>query len=253
MDLSDGSEMTEPEEFRPWPLQWKPEHVARFWDWYSSRGESSERYFSRTVGGRVLAAATRAAPIEGPAVEVGAAGGHFVDQLLGRGVDTLAIDSSPESVALLDRRLVGHPHFLGARLNQSMELPLDDGYAATLFLLETLEHLNDDTLDHILKEARRVLRPGGSLVVTTPNEEELARNQAMCPDCGCVFHTVQHVQSFSAARLSNLLGDHGFQVRSCRETLFSYMPFGMRTAHRVFWRLRRGKLPHLFYAGVRAQ
>ena len=243
--------MTEPTEFKPWPLHWRPEHVGRFWDWYSSRGESSERYFSRAVGGRVLRATLRAVPVAGPAVEVGAAGGHFVEHLLKHGLDTLAVDTSPESVALLERRLAGAPHFLGARVNQSERLPLDDGYAGTLFLLETLEHLNDDTLEHILQEARRVLRPGGSLVVTTPNEEELARNQAMCPNCGCVFHTVQHVQSFSTQRLDQLLQRHGFASRACYATLFSYMPLGVRTLHRVFWNLRRGKLPHLFFAGTR--
>ncbi len=243
--------MTDQGDIEPWALDWKPEHVSRFWDWYSSRGESSERYFSRAVGGRVLNAAKRAVPLAGPAVEVGAAGGHFVEELLRAGVDTLAIDSSPESVERLEQRLGGQPHFLGARRNVAVQLPLPDGYAGSLFLLETLEHLNDETLTAILVEARRVLRPGGALVVTTPNEEELTRNQAMCPNCGCVFHTVQHVQSFSTASLEKLLVGHGFAVRACRATLFSYMPFGMRTLHRMFWRARRGKLPHLFLAGTR--
>lgn len=243
--------MTLSSEFKAWPLKWEPEHVRRFWDWYSGRGDVAEKYFSRTVGDRVLHEAARAVPIAGPAVDVGAAGGHFVEQLLRHGVDTLAVDSSPESMALLERRLAGLPHFLGTRRNDTLELPLDDGYAGTLFLLETVEHLDDDTLDKILREARRVLRPGGSLVVTTPNEEMLARNQAMCPDCGCVFHIVQHVQSFSVDRLKALLAHHGFEVRVCRAMLFSYMPLGMRTAHRVFWRLRGDALPHLFYAGIR--
>ncbi len=46
------------------------------------------------------------------------------------------------------------------------ELPLPDGQVDLLLALDVIEHLRDD--DRALAEARRVLRPGGGLVLTVP-------------------------------------------------------------------------------------
>lgn len=50
-------------------------------------------------------------------------------------------------------------------------LPLPDGYADVAFALHVVEHLPHP--DQFLTEARRVLRPGGMLVIATPNAEGL--------------------------------------------------------------------------------
>jgi SAM-dependent methyltransferase len=46
-------------------------------------------------------------------------------------------------------------------------LPLPDGVADLVFALEIVEHLVDPA--HLFDEARRLLKPGGALVITTPN------------------------------------------------------------------------------------
>lgn len=241
--------MTTPERFQPWRLAWRQENVARFWDWYSGRSESSARYFSRAVGGRVLAVARRTLPISTPVVEVGAAGGDFIGHLLNAGIDAIATDASGASVEAIERQFVGRPHFLGAHGNADGRLPLGDQSVGTVFLLETVEHLEDDVLRELLRDVHRILRPGGGLFVTTPNAEELGRNETMCPNCGCVFHTVQHVRSWTATTLGECMASAGFDAIACKATLFSSMPPGLRTAHRLYWQLRRGTLPHLYFAG----
>jgi len=63
--------------------------------------------------------------------------------------------------------LVARP-VLGAELMQSSGAPLpfgDNGFACVL-LLDILEHVDDDL--GLLREAVRVLRPGGKLVISTP-------------------------------------------------------------------------------------
>jgi SAM-dependent methyltransferase len=46
------------------------------------------------------------------------------------------------------------------------DVPLDDASADTVLLTEVLEHLEDPV--RALREARRLLRPGGAIIVTTP-------------------------------------------------------------------------------------
>ncbi len=46
--------------------------------------------------------------------------------------------------------------------------PYEDGYFATVLCCELLEHLYHDPM-HMMGEINRILRPGGALVLTTPN------------------------------------------------------------------------------------
>jgi glycosyltransferase involved in cell wall biosynthesis/SAM-dependent methyltransferase len=46
--------------------------------------------------------------------------------------------------------------------------PYDDGYFSTVLCCELVEHLTEDPL-HLMAEINRILRPGGHLVLTTPN------------------------------------------------------------------------------------
>lgn len=46
--------------------------------------------------------------------------------------------------------------------------PYPDGHFATVLCCELIEHLSDDPM-HMMGEINRILRPGGALVLTTPN------------------------------------------------------------------------------------
>ncbi len=47
--------------------------------------------------------------------------------------------------------------------------------------------------------------------MTVPNEEDLQANAVACPDCGCIFHRMQHVQRFNCESLSEWLVGVGFE------------------------------------------
>jgi SAM-dependent methyltransferase len=49
----------------------------------------------------------------------------------------------------------------------ALDLPLDSGVVDTVVTLETIEHIEDRL--GFLRELRRVLRPGGTLILSTPN------------------------------------------------------------------------------------
>jgi SAM-dependent methyltransferase len=53
-------------------------------------------------------------------------------------------------------------------LNSKPSIPFEESYFDVITMLAVAEHLNPESLVELYKEAYRVLRPGGRLIVTTP-------------------------------------------------------------------------------------
>jgi ubiquinone/menaquinone biosynthesis C-methylase UbiE len=95
-----------------------------------------------------------------------------------------------------------------------------DGSFKYVFLLETIEHLLPEQLSVTLKEIHRLLAPGGFVVITTQNEENLRRHETICPDCGAVFHRMQHMGSFNADSISEIMSGYKFKTFFCKSLNF---------------------------------
>jgi SAM-dependent methyltransferase len=94
-------------------------------------------------------------------LEVGAGTGANLEVLARRG-RAHGVEPSPECLPLLRER--GQCRVLRARAG---ELPYRDGSFALVAALDVLEHLHDDLA--ALDEMRRVLAPGGHLVLLVPS------------------------------------------------------------------------------------
>jgi 2-polyprenyl-3-methyl-5-hydroxy-6-metoxy-1,4-benzoquinol methylase len=116
-------------------------------------------------------------------------------------------------------------------------------------MLEVVEHMDDEALTRALRDAHRILKPGGHLVLTTPNDEDLRAAKRMCPECGAVFHQMQHVRSWSAATLAEFVGKFGFETQSAKAIVLSRYRGLMGMAHRL--RFARRKRPNLVYIGMK--
>jgi SAM-dependent methyltransferase len=85
--------------------------------------------------------------------------GALASVLLGRGFDVIGADVEGSAEHLLG------PRFAHADFNQ--RLPWPDAHFDAIFAIEGIEHLENRFF--FLREARRILRPGGRLILTTPN------------------------------------------------------------------------------------
>lgn len=82
---------------------------------------------------------------------------------------------------------------------------------------EIIEHLDDS--GSFLDGLHALVRPGGTLIVTTPNASGLL-NAGAAALAGYEVNHPDHVTLYSCYTLSNLLGRHGWQV----EQVATYVP-----------------------------
>ncbi|MBV9165514.1 MAG: class I SAM-dependent methyltransferase [Solirubrobacterales bacterium] len=79
-------------------------------------------------------------------------------------------------------------------------------------VVEVVEHLAPAKLDDLLQATIERLRPGGKLVVTTPNFHSAWPLVQMLVDCfGELNYAPQHVNRFTSRRLRQLLQDVGLR------------------------------------------
>ena len=95
----------------------------------------------------------------GRLIDLGAGSGYTSYQLARAGFDVVALDVHADQFVPQDIPFLQHD------LNQ--RLPLQDAEADAVLALEIIEHLENPR--YFLREIARVLRPGGALVLSTPN------------------------------------------------------------------------------------
>ncbi len=88
------------------------------------------------------------------ALDVGAREGHQTRWLRGRGYEVTSIDVEPQFSECI-------------KVDANQRMPFDDDQFDLIWCSEVIEHLNDPA--QALSELRRITKPGGSLVLTTPN------------------------------------------------------------------------------------
>ncbi|MEY9836531.1 class I SAM-dependent methyltransferase [Streptacidiphilus sp. EB103A] len=98
----------------------------------------------------------------GPVADVGCGPGRITAYLCDLGVDTFGIDLSP---AMIESARREHPR-LRFEIGSMTDLDLSDASMAGLVAWYSLIHIPDDEIGSVLAHFRRVLRPGGPLLLS---------------------------------------------------------------------------------------
>ena len=205
-------------------LGWTPALVGRFWDGVARTRGLAQQSFGR-LGGRYLLQAVRWHLRPGARhLDFGGGDGDFAALLAEAGFPAAVFEPSAERAQRVVERLAGRAGFLGAVGDDAVE-PFD-----TIFLVEVIEHVLDADLAAVLARLDRLLAPGGQIIVSTPNAEDLEQNFAFEPAQGVLFHRWQHQRSFTRATLSALLAEHGFAPRVVHEIELTDRIFAARGA-----------------------
>ncbi len=203
-------------------------------------------YISRTDVrlARIVDVVAQAAP--GSTLDVACGRGHLLDRLADRGLVGLHGLDVFEDVA--------SPRWEYDVADVTGRLPFDDGVFDCVVAGEIIEHVPDP--DGLLREIRRVLRPGGLLVLSTPNMVSWA-NRVLVPlgvqPLGTEtsseialgrFHRVLgqgnmvqgHLKVFTWRALGEILERYGFVVRR-RTGVPAFFPWPVSLLDRLLARV----------------
>lgn len=138
--------------------------------------------------------------VGGPCLDVGCGRGAWLAWLNQQGITAKGVDMNPEGVAFAQA--------------QGMDVQLKDGIewlaeqpsasAAAITMFHLIEHLTLGQRLELMREAFRVLKPGGLLIMETPNPENLYVSMHT------FYHDPTHTQPLTPDGLAFLCTYHGF-------------------------------------------
>jgi len=139
-------------------------------------------------------------------LDLGCAAGAISDFLSALGCETVGVDAEPLAI---DKARELFPE-LSFQLANVARLPFEDGSFDKAVAADLVEHLDDETFRAMLGETRRVLRPGGTLSLYTPNpkhpiERLKARDLILAQN-------PTHIGLRDEATIERMLGEAGYEV-----------------------------------------
>ena len=151
-----------------------------------------------------------------PALDVGCGRGEFLAACREGRIAARGVDLNERSVADLKARgfdvaLAGIPECFGE---------VADGSLGSILAMHVVEHLPVEALFALFREARRVLRAGGLLMIETPNAESIAMSASD------FWRDPTHLAPRHVAALTVLAREHGFKIAEVRAV--HELPEGLR-------------------------
>jgi 2-polyprenyl-3-methyl-5-hydroxy-6-metoxy-1,4-benzoquinol methylase len=153
-------------------------------------------------------------PEKGRILDVGCFNGFVLGLIRQKGeYDLYGVDASEKAVS--------HCNSIGLNVtNTNLEkpLPFDNDYFDAVIGLEIIEHLADT--DFFLEEIKRILKPKGTLILTTPNAVSLPRRVLTLIGISPFFEAsftfppnmAGHLRFFTPKLLKGLLETRGYRV-----------------------------------------
>lgn len=224
------------------PLEWTDDLVAAIWEYY---GTKPEAFFTHQFGDRILEETRNYIPVGAMVCDYGCGAGFLLKRL----VETqraAGIDFTRKNLEKAAELIQNHPNLIG--LFQPSEYAALSGTFDAIYFVETVEHLLDQHVSPTFSALTNLLKPGGIVICTTPNEEDLREHEVFCPVTRTVFHRYQHMRSLSAEGLERMFTEHGFTTVKIFTTDFAARTLKSRIKAKLRPALGK-KNPHLVYVG----
>lgn len=217
------------------PYTWTATSVSDFWA-AISHTRLAELNFARINGAKVIELVADHLTEASRILDYGAGDGHLIQALIDRGYPAGGLEfGEGRKLAELAASLEGNPRFLGLVDAESSEL------FEVILLIEVVEHVLQEDLATFFEMVRNKLHPGGIVIATTPNREDLDLSHSVCPQCHSVFHRWQHQRSFDKHSLESFFAPLDLETISIEGVDFSCNRLLVDEANRLaaeaaYWR-----------------
>lgn len=195
-------------------IEWDDEKIRRLWDYYSRTYPYNQNYFTKIYGKYLLMKTKKIVGSLNNKVilDYGCGPGFLIEHMKFLKIKPkkyIGLDFSERSIQCVLQNKAEFP--IDAIFVKSLPSTLEDNSIDICFLIEVIEHLNDNYLNSTMQEIYRVLKLGGKLIITTPNKEDLNLSKNFCPECGCIYHSVQHVRVWDKTTLEKTMSNYGLK------------------------------------------
>lgn len=146
-------------------------------------------------------------PEGGKVLDIGFGFGDSIIQFARAGFETYALDNSQELLDGLAKRVAAEHVPMNIIKAEATAIPLPDNSMDLVILTEVLEHVVP--YEHLLDEIRRVIKPGGYLILSVPTYSTEKIYTFLNKDYP---RNATHVNLFKKSYLVRLFQQHHFRV-----------------------------------------
>jgi SAM-dependent methyltransferase len=196
--------------------------ASRYDDEYFADLASRYRERTRFARKRIANVFSLLPPLTGRRLlDLGSGMGTFAVEAAKRGAFALGIDLAPAALLAAKHVADGERTIAWFVRADGAELPVRSDSVDVVLAADLTEHLDDVTLGRVLREAKRVLRPAGAIVLYTPNRSHLferLRQQGLLKDAD-----PSHIGMRTEKELAEAVSAAGLRVTIVRH-LPSHLP-----------------------------
>jgi len=158
-------------------------------------------------------------------LDIGCGPGIFIGTL-SENITSVGVDISETQLNYARTHYETENHsFVNLKAEPETLLPFENNRFDVITLIEIIEHLPLLTIGHLLREAHRVLQPGGRILISTPNYASLwVPLEYLLNRFSEVSYKDQHITHFNCSRLSDLIQTSGF-IQSSVKAYQGLSPF----------------------------
>lgn len=165
-------------------------------------------------------------------LDIGCGLGYFLLKLKGSGAELHGLDPSEESIEYVKKNITEH-----AKVGSVEEIPYPDNMFDKVLFCEVIEHVEDD--EKVLREIRRILKPGGRLVVSTPSLKGWrahSKLKQLGHHHGGEFH---YRDGYYPRELEEKLVKSGYRIVKTKQAMFLLSELMMELTKVIFLRKKR--------------
>lgn len=161
-------------------------------------------------------------------IDIGCYNGIFLSLIKNRNNNFYGLDANDWAVSESEKKDLNIRQFF---FDDKTKLPFENEFFDVVIAGEIIEHIYDT--DFFLQEIRRVLKPGGKLLISTPNIASLGRRLLLFFGISPLVElspnepeSVGHIRYFTRKTLEKILAKHGFKIVSSRSDCVNFSSDG---------------------------